>query len=349
MLGPGSDYLDLFHILPQACTNLIGTAGITAADCQEVTKAVTATEMNSSRRLRAHISRHRFATVRTCCKPRCSPTTWRSTTATGLVARHHLAESGATSPARHRAARDRSSPRIETSFLLRRFKAPSTSRCHRVSHISGLTTRFELEADSGDFLRRWSGRVQRQRRSIVDRRRCIAGTINGYNGVLESGFGNPLAKPIGLLRPEPWYQTTRINLSSLAGSSVRFRFRLSSDVGNFFGATGWFIDDVKFYTCGLPGPPMKSLVPARLLESRPELSTIDGQFNGIGVRGAGSVTVLPVVGRGGVGGDAAAVVLNVTVTDAQAAGFVTVYPCGAAQSDGVEFELCGWFDGGRMR
>ncbi|MEY2582566.1 MAG: bacillolysin, partial [Ilumatobacteraceae bacterium] len=46
LLGPGSDYLDLFHILPQACTNLVGSAGITADDCSQVTKAVTATEMD---------------------------------------------------------------------------------------------------------------------------------------------------------------------------------------------------------------------------------------------------------------------------------------------------------------
>ncbi|MEO7370346.1 MAG: M4 family metallopeptidase, partial [Ilumatobacteraceae bacterium] len=46
LLGPGSDYLDLFHILPQACTNLVGTHGIVSADCAEVVKAVTATEMD---------------------------------------------------------------------------------------------------------------------------------------------------------------------------------------------------------------------------------------------------------------------------------------------------------------
>ena len=38
--------------------------------------------------------------------------------------------------------------------------------------------------------------------------------------------------------------------------------------------------------------------------------------------------MLPVAGRGGVPVDAAAVVLNVTVTEPEADGFVTVYPCG---------------------
>lgn len=40
---------------------------------------------------------------------------------------------------------------------------------------------------------------------------------------------------------------------------------------------------------------------------------------------------LTVVGRAGVPVDASAVVLNVTVTDPAAAGFVTVFPCGVVQ------------------
>ena len=46
LLTSGSDYADLFRVLPQACTNLIGTVGITAANCVEVNDAVAATEMN---------------------------------------------------------------------------------------------------------------------------------------------------------------------------------------------------------------------------------------------------------------------------------------------------------------
>ena len=50
---------------------------------------------------------------------------------------------------------------------------------------------------------------------------------------------------------------------------------------------------------------------------------------GIGVRGAGSVTEVSVAGRGGVPGDALAVVLNVTVVEPRGSGFVTVWPCGS--------------------
>ena len=62
-------------------------------------------------------------------------------------------------------------------------------------------------------------------------------------------------------------------------------------------------------------------------------NTIDGQFTDLGMRAAGVTTVLPVAGRGGVPGDAAAVTLNVTSTGSLAAGFVTVYPCGAPRPD----------------
>ena len=77
-----------------------------------------------------------------------------------------------------------------------------------------------------------------------------------------------------------------------------------------------------------PAEPYASLVPGRLLESRPGSATVDGQSLRIGLRPAGSVTELQVTGSNGVPDDASAAVLNVTVTGAQGDGFVTVWPCG---------------------
>lgn len=68
--------------------------------------------------------------------------------------------------------------------------------------------------------------------------------------------------------------------------------------------------------------------PARVLETRPGLTTSDNLQQGIGARTAGSVTAVQIGGRATVPADASAVVLNVTVTAAQGPGFVTVYPCG---------------------
>jgi hypothetical protein len=78
------------------------------------------------------------------------------------------------------------------------------------------------------------------------------------------------------------------------------------------------------------GTSYQPLDPARLLETRAGLTTIDGQSNGGGLRSVNTITPLTVAGRGGVPAGATTAVLNVTVTDSTAAGFVTVYPCGIA-------------------
>jgi hypothetical protein len=73
-----------------------------------------------------------------------------------------------------------------------------------------------------------------------------------------------------------------------------------------------------------------SLVPARVLDSRGPGLTVDGVSSGGGRVVAGSTTEVVVAGRGGVPVGAGAVVLNVTVVEAGAAGFATVFPCGQA-------------------
>jgi hypothetical protein len=71
-----------------------------------------------------------------------------------------------------------------------------------------------------------------------------------------------------------------------------------------------------------------ALRPARLLDTRPGSPTFDGRDAGAGPRGAGTITQLQVTGRAGVPGSATTVSLNVTATEAQGPGFVTVFPCG---------------------
>jgi hypothetical protein len=78
------------------------------------------------------------------------------------------------------------------------------------------------------------------------------------------------------------------------------------------------------------GSAVGSLSPARLLDSRAGGATVDGQLANIGQRGAGSITEVPVAGRGGVPASATAVVLNVTAVQAATGGYASVFPCGEA-------------------
>jgi hypothetical protein len=86
------------------------------------------------------------------------------------------------------------------------------------------------------------------------------------------------------------------------------------------------IDVVGYFPEGSSYVPLQ---PARLLETRAAqpTGTLDGAFNEIGFREAGTVTELKVSGRADVPANAGSVVLNVTVVDARGAGFITVYAC----------------------
>ncbi len=83
----------------------------------------------------------------------------------------------------------------------------------------------------------------------------------------------------------------------------------------------------------LPGEPpgYSSLLPARLLDTRPGSATVDGLFAGVGAVGPGQTLNLTVGGRGGVPEGAGAVALNVTVTGPSAPSFLTVWPTGVAR------------------
>ena len=74
----------------------------------------------------------------------------------------------------------------------------------------------------------------------------------GYNGTIAGGFGNPLAGRSAFVRESNGYRSSRAVLSSLEGKSVRFRFLIGTDNG--VADYGWFVDDVRIYTCGPPSP-----------------------------------------------------------------------------------------------
>ncbi|MBI5088414.1 MAG: hypothetical protein HZB15_06005 [Actinobacteria bacterium] len=79
-------------------------------------------------------------------------------------------------------------------------------------------------------------------------------------------------------------------------------------------------------------PPTTSYValnPARLMDTRPGEPTVDGLQQAAGPSAGQTVTTVQVTGRASVPATASAAVLNVTVTEATAAGYATVFPCGS--------------------
>src|ERR1044071_467171 len=85
-------------------------------------------------------------------------------------------------------------------------------------------------------------------------------TAGGYNGVISSSFGNPLAGRMA------WGQNPNgtnfvqvtVNLLPYAGQNLSFRFREGTD--SSVAATGWWVDDVRV-DIDAPGTPSPSPTP----------------------------------------------------------------------------------------
>jgi hypothetical protein len=70
----------------------------------------------------------------------------------------------------------------------------------------------------------------------------------GYTGTVSSCCSNPLGGRSAFVGDSWGYTATQLDLSSLSGQNVRIRWRLGSDTQ--FDDFGWFLDDIRVYSCG---------------------------------------------------------------------------------------------------
>jgi len=122
--------------------------------------------------------------------------------------------------------------------------------------------------------------------------------------------------------------TTGETISNLAIVKVDATGQVS--LFNSAGTTHLVADVVGYFT---DTSQLASVVPARLLDTRPGTSTIDGQFVGGGALGVAGILNLTIAGRDGLPGPGSvgAAVLNVTAVTPTANGFATIWPTGAAR------------------
>jgi hypothetical protein len=146
---------------------------------------------------------------------------------------------------------------------------------------------------------------------------AVSARAAGFLSVWPCGQIRPVSSTLNYARG----QTIANGLISRIGAGGRVCIFTSAGTSILLDVTGYFP----------PGSSYAGLGPARLLDTRPNGVTADGQFRALGARPAGSILQLQVTGRAGVPTNATAVVLNVASIGARAGGFVTAWPCGLAR------------------
>ncbi len=253
-LTPAANYVDLADALISACTDLAGSHSITFAHCAAVQDATRATQMNLTPKARA---------------PRTAPLC-RGGTTPAYVLNDDLEHPGAR--AWESATRvggkkgwfwpqnPNDKPAWDGTWASSgRFNFYAPNRAYRSDAMMRMTTPVVLPAKAylhfghgysfdRDAKRRYDGGIVEIRvdggpwRSV---RKLF--THGGYNGTIARGGGNPLAGRSAFTGSSHGWASARIDLSAYAGSRLKVRFRMGSD--RSIGERGWYIDDVRIYTC----------------------------------------------------------------------------------------------------
>lgn len=271
MLVSGSDYADLANALRQACRNLAstGTDGITAVDCGNVDKAVLATEMDQNPPVAS-------TTAASVCP---SGTTLTSTVLADDLESNtgQLTTSAITGPSGWYYPQNPNpfldatyatsgstnmwgdNPDVVSDSAIRMRDAvpiPAGAFLH-FNHAFGFEDDANGAYDGGvvEYSTSGSGGPWRDAGSLF----TAPGGAGGYTGTVASGYRNPLAGRLAFVRESNGYGASRADLSSLAGQSVMFRWRIGTD--SMYGDYGWFLDDLRIVTCAAPAPPAPPVTP----------------------------------------------------------------------------------------
>ncbi len=245
LLTSGSNYSDLYVDLYQACLNLVGgIQGITLSDCASAQNALNAVEMN----LQPVSSPYPFYQEAPVC-------------ASGVP--QNLFFDGFENGTANWTISD---PRWQLDPPNENFVQSGKHALFGIAYppatgdaIVSMTNSMVLPAhaylrfaqalifDSGGL----DGGVLEY--SVNNGAWQDAGPLmdfNPYNGTISAGAADPLHGRSAFVGESHGYFSTRLDLNSLAGMSVRFRWSMGLDQSG--GSEGWWLDDVQIYTCAVP-------------------------------------------------------------------------------------------------
>ena len=249
-LTSGSDYLDLYNALNQACSSFAtkGTAGFTSQDCNQVQAALTAVEMNLQ--------------PATDFNPDASQCP--ANTIFGSTIFSDDFESGLS-----KWTLSHNNNLTNKDWVLARGYATSKVRSLFASNINtgsdqyaqisvtlptttdGIFLLFNhaIDSEGGNGNYYDGGVIEYSTNNGANWNDAANLIVDGksYTGVIDANYQNPLAGRLAFAGISNGYVSTRINLTNFAGSTILLRWRFATDASN--AAFGWVIDDVAVYSC----------------------------------------------------------------------------------------------------
>jgi hypothetical protein len=252
MLTSGSDYGDLYNALYQSCIDLIGgSEGITSGDCDEVRDATDAVEMNDE-------PEPGFNPDAELCTGGEDPWilfsddiesgtgNWTAAAIEGYSSWYDIegyAHSGVTSL-------------YGDDYWADYYATPSDSYMAMNLDVTlpigdgpYLWFAHAFGFDPPDWDGGWVEYSTNGGVSWTDAGSLIDSGLD-YTGTINDTWNNPNPGQAAYVDTSHGYVSTRVDLSSLSGHPIRFRWRMSSD--DVVYDLGWLVDDVMIYTCDPP-------------------------------------------------------------------------------------------------
>jgi bacillolysin len=243
LLTSGSGYRDFANALVQGCQNVIGTYGISSTDCDQVSNAVAATEMEqepvvgfnpdavlcpAGQEVAQYTFLDDFETA---------PYPWLVANLSGANT-WGLASGYASSGVISLYVQDASSVSDSTVYNSPAVTLPAGAYLH-FKHSYGF--------ESPNF----DGSVVEYSTNGGTTWTDLGGLYSAgqnYTGTISTCCSNPLGGRSAFVDSSHGYVSSRYDLSSLGGSNFQVRFREAND-NIVAGPLGWLVDDVAIYTC----------------------------------------------------------------------------------------------------
>jgi Zn-dependent metalloprotease len=248
-----SDFLDNYHALRQSCQDLVGTAGITASDCTEVEKALDAVEMDQT-----WPCAPTQAAVPAYCPAGQGPELWYYEDFEGAVVgvpdcppdqvvpywcvNRATSILGAFATSGTGSLWGYDKPTADTIWFWRNFlEMPPPGARLQFNHSHGFDNVGSTYYDGGHVIVSTNGGVS------FDNAVGLISAGDTYGGFLSNCCSNPYGGLTAFVDDSWGYTATQLDLSSLSGSAFGYGFIVATDssVDEF----GWFVDDVRIYTC----------------------------------------------------------------------------------------------------